>query len=133
MRKGKLIKALRKDFDIKVKRFSTYDFEIIKASKIYYLKVVNISSTHQITINSKHIWNLKKGKINGIKFKTLNSELLNLKEFNKFDNKIIVFTDKPYKVFKALNESDLKDISDEKVINDIFVTYELSKLIKHIK
>ena len=133
MRKGKLIRALKRDYEVNVKYYSHYDFEIKVDSKTYYVKVLNVSLTHQVTINSKYVWNLKKGKLSGIKFVTLDSELLNLKEFNKLDNKIIIFTNKPYKILKVLNESDLKDISNEKIVNNIFITHDLDDLIEYIK
>jgi hypothetical protein len=79
------------------------------------------------------VWSLKKGKIKGIKFNTITSELLNLKEFNKFENKIIIMTNKPYKLLKALNESDLKDISNEKVVNNIFITSDIIELVEYLK
>ena len=44
-----------------------------------------------------------------------------------------MFTNKPYKLLKALNESDLIDISEESEINDIFVTYDISKLLEYLE
>ncbi len=133
MRKGKIIKNLKEKYEVKTKYFKDYDLEVSNKSKTYYIKVLNISSNHQITVNSKLIWNIKKGKVDGIKFNTLDSVLLSLKEFNKLDNKIIIFTNKPYKLLKALNESDLIDISAESEINDIFITYDISKLLEYME
>ncbi|KFZ26261.1 MAG: hypothetical protein KQ78_01506 [Candidatus Izimaplasma bacterium HR2] len=133
MRKGKIIKNLKEKYEVKTKYFKDYDLEVSNKSKTYYIKVLNVSNNHQITVNSKLIWNIKKGKLDGIKFNTLDSILLSLKEFNKLDNKIIMFTNKPYKLLKALNESDLIDISEETEINDIFVTYNISKLVEYMK
>ena len=133
MRKRKIIKNLKEKYDVKIKYFKEYDLEVSSKSKTYYIKVLNVSSNHQITINSKLIWNIKKGKIDGIKFNTLDSVLLSLKEFNKLDNKIIMFTNKPYKLLKVLNESDLIDISEESKINDIFVTYDISKIVEYME
>ena len=133
MRKGKIIKNLKEKYEVKTRYFKDYDLEVSNKSKTYYIKVLNVSNNHQITVNSKLIWNIKKGKLDGIKFNTLDSVLLSLQEFNKLDNKIIMFTNKPYKLLKALNESDLIDISEESEINDIFVTYDISKLLEYLE
>jgi hypothetical protein len=133
MRKKEILKKLKKHYNVNVKLFGEYDFEVVTESKTYYLKVLNITVNHQVTINSKIIWNLKKGVINGIRFKTASSSLLNLEEFNKLDNKIIVFTSKPFKVLKALNESDLLDISDTNEVNETFFTSDIEELIGYIK
>jgi hypothetical protein len=133
MRKREIGKNLKQYFNVKSKFLGDYDFKVDGNTKSYYIKVLNITDNHQVTINSKLIWSLKKGKIKGIKFNTISSELLNLKEFNKLENKIIIMTNKPYKLLKALNESDLKDISDEKIVNNIFITSDFIELIEHIK
>ena len=133
MRKREIGKNLKQHFSVESKFLGNYDFKVIGNSKSYFIKVLNVTKNHQVTINSKLIWSLKKGKIDGIKFNTITSELLNLKEFNKLDNKIIVLTNKPYKLLKALNESDLKDISNEKVVNNIFITSDIIELIEYIK
>lgn len=132
MRKGKIKKVLKKYFTVKTMYYPIYDFVVKTDSKSYFIKVLNVTSNHQITVNSRDIWNLKKGKINGIRFNTISSELLKLKDFNKLDNKIIVLTNKPYKILKVLNESDLKDISNELFINDIFITYDIDELLNHL-
>ena len=133
MRKREILKNLKKKFEVDVKYFNEYDFEVITDSKSYFVKVLNITENHQITINSKLIWNIKKGKIHGIKFNTVSSVFLNLREFNKLENKIIVLTNKPHKLLRVLNESDLEDVSEEKVINDVFIAYSIDELIEHIK
>lgn len=133
MRKRELIKDLRVKYDVKIKRFGDFDFEIITSTKSFHVKVLNITVNHQITINSKLIWDIKRGKIKGIKFNTISSELLNLKEFNKLENKIVFLTNSPYKLLKALNESDLKDISNELIVNDIFITSNILELFNFLK
>ena len=132
MRKRGIVKKLRSEYEVNTKLFGIYDFEIVKESKSYYVKVLNITKNHQITVNSKLIWNIKRGRVDGIKFNTISSDLLNLSEFNKLENKIIVLTNKPYRLLKALNESDLKDISEESVVNEIFVTSDFLRLKEYI-
>ncbi len=133
MRKREIGKNLKQYFNVKTKFLGDYDFKVDRDAKSYYIKILNITDNHQVTINSKLVWSLKKGKIKGIKFNTITSELLNLKEFNKLENKIIVMTSKPYKLLKALNESDLKDISNEKVVNNIFITSDIIELVEYLK
>lgn len=133
MIKREIIKKIRKKYKVNTKRFDIYDFEIIGESNTYHVKVLNITNSHQITINSKIIWELKKGKLNGIRFKTLSSELLSINKFNNYKNKIILLTEKPYKILKVLNESGLKDISEKEIIDDIFVTSDIDELIRYIK
>ena len=133
MRKREIIRNLRKHYNVNTKLFSEYDFEVVTDKKSYFVKVLNVTSDYQVTINSKKIWDLKKGNVSGIRFKTVSSSLVNLEDFNKLDNKVIVFISKPYKVLKALNESDLLDISEVKVVNNIFITSNIEELIEHLK
>lgn len=132
MKKREVIRKLKENFDVNIKYFGVYDFSFVKGSKTYHVKVLNVSSSHQITINSRSIWELKRGRIRGIKFDTIDSKLESLEEYNRLNNKIIFLTEKPFKILKVLNESDLEDISDEKLIFDTFVTHKLSELISHI-
>jgi len=133
MRKREIIKKLKRIYKIKTKSLGVYDFEVITDNKSYFVKIINITNNYQVTINSKIIWDLKKGTINGIRFKAVSSNLISLKEFNKLENKVVIFTSKPYKVLKVLNESDLLDISNEKTVNDIFITSKIEDLIEYIK
>lgn len=132
MRKKEIFKNLKNKYNVTNKHFSVYDFKVVTDNKTYYVKVLNLTTNHQVTINSKNIWNLKKGVINGIRFKTVTSSLVNFEEFNKLDNKIVVFTSKPYKVLKVLNESDLLDISNIKEVNNTFITSDIEEVIEHI-
>lgn len=133
MRKRELIKRLKNQFSINKKLLNDYDFEVFTGTKSYFVKVLNISNNYQITVNSKLVWNLKKGIVDGIRFKSTSSSLLQIKEFNKLENKIVFFSSKPYKILKAINESDLIDISDKNVVNDIFITSEINELIEYLK
>ena len=133
MRKRELIRNIKEKYQVNIKYFGDYDFEVKGSLESYFVKVLNITENHQITINSKVIWNLKKGKIKGIKFNTTSSKFIHLKEFNKYKNKIIVFTSKPYKILKALNESDLIDISTDSLVNDIYFTSNINDILSYIK
>ena len=132
MRKKEIIKKLRTEFKVKSNRFGNYNFEVISGNKSYFVRVLNITINHQITINSKIIWDLKKGVTSGIRFKTISSNLINLEEFNKLDNKVIFLTSKPFKILKALNESDLLDVSNDNVVNETFITSDITEFIGYL-
>jgi hypothetical protein len=62
------------------------------------------------------MWEIKYGKQVGSRFNTTSTKLINLKNFQTLNNKMIVFKAQPYKIYKHINESDLIDISDSKEI-----------------
>lgn len=103
---------------IKRKFFKEYTYDLTLDGTIYHILKINIHKNTILSINSKNIWEVKYGKADGPNFKTNSKELINLKKFNALENKIIVFKEKPYKILKYLNESDIIDISNEKVIFD---------------
>lgn len=127
MNKRKLLKFLQKDFDISKTKNASYDFNIIINNKTYQLLVVPSSETSQLTINSPIIWEMAKGRINGIRYKKTSSNLLRLTEYNKQVNKLVYLTNTPYRILKYLNESDVIDISNESVINDIRIIKDVSE------
>lgn len=133
MKKRQCIKTMKESFVVNQMFFSDYDLKIINDNKQYHAKFIHTSPNHQIVINSNDIWEVKRGRLKGIRFETISSEIINFKEFNKLDNKIIIFSAKPNKVLKVLNESDLLDVSGERVYNDLFVSYDVSQIIEHVK
>ncbi len=118
-------RELEKEYIIKKRSSRYYDFIIILNDKEYIVKFLNIKINTLITINSIDIWNLKIGKADGIRFKSSSSNLLNLGEFMKQENKIILLKNKPYKILQHINESDIIDISNS-IKNDS--TYIISNL-----
>jgi hypothetical protein len=115
----KILKAIFPEAQIKKVFFHTYDYDLIKDHEVFHIKILNVNKNTILSINSKFIWEIKTGKPSGISFKTTSSTLINLKEFNKKKNKIIVFKEKPYKILKYINESEVVNISNQKEINDI--------------
>ena len=111
--------------------FKDYNFEITKDGVTYYVMKLGISSRNILTINSKHIWSIKSGKVSGVQFKTTSHRLINIKDFNRFPNRIIILKSKPYKILKYINESDIIDISTERIIHDTIVISDLHQL-KHL-
>ena len=63
----------------KKKKFNSYDFEVITPNNSYSIKMINLTSNHLVTINSSTIWQIKRGKISGLKFQELDSNLLKCK------------------------------------------------------
>jgi hypothetical protein len=59
------------------------------------------------------MWEIKKGKVSGIRFIQYNSTLIKLKGFMQKEYRVVILTNKPYKILKQINESDIKDVSNE--------------------
>ena len=85
------------------------------------MKILNISLNTILSLNSKYVWELKKGKISGIRFIPYSSNIINLKDFMEKENKVIILTKMPYKIFKQINESDIEDVTNEKLINNVLL------------
>ncbi len=90
----------------------SYNYTIIVDGNTHYIKVLNVSKSNIISINSKFVWEIKTGKPNGINFKTHSKTMLDMTEFNRLNNQIVVFKGKPYKILKYINESEVIDISE---------------------
>ncbi len=85
----------------------------------YHIKIISISEKQILTINSKYIWEIKSGKINGLSFKEISKQKIKLKLFLQYKNPIIVLKNKPYKIYQYINESEIIDISNTDSIYDI--------------
>lgn len=132
MRKRQISRILKENFKVTQMFFSSYDFKVFNGNHRFNIKVINVLSTHQVTINSPDIWEIKKGRIKGIRFEEISSESVKLDEFNNLDNRIIFLANKPFKLLKALNESDLLDISGKNEIDNMFVSSDILKIIQYI-
>lgn len=108
--------------------FKDYNFIVTDNRKEYHIKILNVNKNSILSINSKHIWEIKKGKVNGIKFKTISKTLIDMRSFNKLSNKVILFRNKPYKILKFINESEVVDISDSKEIFDIKIYNSIKEM-----
>jgi len=133
MRKRQISKILKESFKVTQMFFSECDFKVDNGNDTFHVKVINVLSTHQVTVNSQDIWEIKKGRIKGIRFEAISSDIVNLSEFNKLDNKIIFLANKPFKLLKVLNESELLDISGKNEFDNMFVSSDILKIIEFIK
>ncbi|MCK5388515.1 MAG: hypothetical protein KAJ22_04455 [Candidatus Izimaplasma sp.] len=122
MTKRQIIKIIKSEYKTEKRSDRSHDIILYLNKKKYYLKVVNISSNVLLSINSKFVWEVKKGKISGIRFIKYSSTLIDLKSFIKKENKIVVLTNRPYKILKQLNESDIIDVSTKDYVHNIFIT-----------
>ncbi len=130
--KKELETLLGRDYQVKKVRFKSHHFEIAKEDKTYHILKLGISSRNILTINSEHIWDIKSGKISGINFKTTAHHLIDMREFNKLPNRVIILKSKPYKILKHINESDIIDISKERYIHDTLVLRNINELKQYI-
>ena len=106
--------------------FGDHDFEITANERTYYIMFIKVGPNTQLTVNSKTHIELATGRLEGIRFKKRQSTLLNLRNFSTKKNKIIFLLGKPFRMLKYLNESDIVDISKDKVVHDyhIFNTFK---------
>ena len=134
MKKKEILSILRSNnFEIKKKVFGKYDFEVITENNVYALKIVNLTSNHMVTVNSRTMWEIKRGKISGLKFQALDKSLLNIKDFMEKEKRIVMFSEKPYKIMKHINESDIVDVSSEEIINNTLLTSNIDRVVDYIK
>lgn len=118
------ISRLKKQYpSAKIKKSNILGDEYIVClhDKTYNIKVLGVTRKSILTINSPKIWQIKFGKVMMNRFKTSSSRIINLSQFNKLENRVVVFKSKPYKILKHLNESDIIDISSSKTINETMV------------
>ena len=124
--KRKMIKDLKTDYRISNNKHC--DFVISNNQINYHVLIVNTSKSTQLTINSPKVWEVAKGKIDGIRYRKTSSNLIDLKSYILLENKIVYLTEKPYKILKHLNESDIVDVSDKGIIDGISIVKSLKEL-----
>ncbi len=132
MTKRQIIKNLKNNYPTLKKEDSSHDLVVLLNDLKYYIKILNLSANTILSFNSKTVWEIKKGKISGIRFLQYSSTLLKMAEFIKKENKILLLTNKPYKILKQINESEIVDVSEEQFVHDIFITQDLFSLKKSI-
>lgn len=96
-----------------------YQYRVTTSDTTYHVKVLPVTRRHLLTINSKYIWNIKTGSAKGLQYKTHRSQLIDMRDFFQYDNPVVVFKARPYKILKYLNESDIVDISSESSVHGI--------------
>jgi len=110
-----------------------YTYKLVKDENTYHILVLKVSRTNMVTVNSKKIWNIKSGSIDGIRYITSSSRLIQLEDFLQLENPIIVYKNPPYKTLKYLNESDVIDISDQTEVNGITVFQSFKQFIEEFQ
>jgi len=132
MTKRQIMKFLKSEYNTEKRSDNSHSIILIIDNIKYYVKIINTTSNVLVSLNSKSVWEIKKGKISGIRFIKHSSILIDLKKFMTKEHKIIILTNKPYKIMKQVNESDIIDVSDEQYVHNIFITNNL-QLIRNIK
>ena len=122
MTKRQIIKILKREYETEKRNDYSHDIILIFKDKKYYVKIVNVASNNLLSLNSRYIWEIKKGRVSGIRFIQHSSTLINLKAFMKLENRVVFLTNKPYKILKQLNEADIIDVSNEYYIHDTHIT-----------
>ena len=122
MTRRQILKALKKEYVTKKREDNSHNIIILLNDKEIYVKIVSVSSNTIFSFNSKFMWEIKKGKVSGIRFIQHSSTLIKLKGFMQKENRVVILTNKPYKILKQINESDIEDVSDENYVHGILVT-----------
>lgn len=112
--------------------FKPYTHTITVQDTTYHIYQLSVTPHNQLTIHSKHIWNLQSGKVDGVRYITRSKRLINLSSFHALPNPLYLFKNKPYKILKYINESDIIDISDQTEINGIPIFYSIEQLKEHL-
>ena len=103
--------------------FKDYDYMVQHNTETYYVKKIGASHRTILSINSKYVWEIRRGRPDGLNFKTSGKTMIDMKEFSKRKNKIVVLDSKPYKILKYLNESEVEDITNETEVHDIKICH----------
>jgi hypothetical protein len=113
--------------------FKPYQYRIEHETQTYHVKVLHITSRHILTINSANIWNIKTGSVQGLQYKTRSSHLIDLSELFQYPNVVIVFKQRPYKILRYRNESDIDDISGAAEINGTPIYSNLASFLHDLR
>lgn len=118
MTKREIIKKLKSEYNYKKRSDFSHDLIVVINEAEYHIKILNTSANIQLTLNSKYIWDLKRGRVAGLIFKGYSSTLIDVRNFMKKSNRIVILTNKPYKILMYLNESEIVDVSDKEIIHE---------------
>ncbi|QMS84569.1 hypothetical protein [Candidatus Xianfuyuplasma coldseepsis] len=120
-------------YHVKRKYFGTYTYQITKDNLTYHVLVLPTSRSHLVTINSKYIWNIKSGAIQGARFVTRSVKTIKMNEFLKLQNPIVVFKNSPYKILKYINESEVVDITTSLDAHDLTILPTKQSIVPWLK
>ncbi len=121
-------KYLKKSYLTRKKHNNSHDLIIRTRDCECHVKIMKASSNTQVTINSKEVWEFKRGRVNGLRFKEYSKTLYDISRFMELENRIIILTNKPYRIYKYINESEVVDVSNEICIYNTSVTSDLSEI-----
>jgi hypothetical protein len=119
-------------YQIKKVRFKPFQYIITYNNKTYHVLQINLSSSNQLTIHSKHVWNIQYGRVDGARYKTRGKKLLYLDRFHQLENPIYYLKNKPYRILQYINESDIVDISAQHSIHGIPLFYSLQSIEEYL-
>ena len=114
----KEIKKIMKNYPIFKSNRYEYDYRFMD----HYIKILDTNSNTQLTINSPTVYEIHKGKRDGSRFIRKNSKINRLQ---KSDKVIFVLLDKPYRILKHINESELEDISSKAQVHKMKFAHTL--------
>lgn len=120
-------------YHVKRKYFGTYTYQISTKDTVYHVLVLPTSRSHLVTINSKYIWNIKSGSIQGARFVTRSVKTVKMDAFLKLTNPIVVFKNIPYKVLKYINESEVVDITTTLDAHNVTILPTKESIVPWIK
>ncbi len=132
MKKRQIIETLKQEYQTLKKEDASHQLIVLLNGKKVYVKIVNISANAIFSFNSKTVWEIKKGKISGIRFIQTSSTFLKTETFMDKTDKVIIFTTRPYKILRQINEADIEDVSEQAMVNGVLVISEplmLNKLL----
>lgn len=95
--------------------FKPYDY----ISDDYYYKQLSTTNKSILTFNSKEYVVIKYGSIKHGRFKTRKTSAFRLNLIPKDKQLCLLLKQTPYKIYQYINESEIKDVSDETDVFDI--------------
>lgn len=117
MTKRAIKKQLSSLYKVEKASNNSYDFNIVVKGIVYAVKFISVKANTQMTINSPYIWELQTGKLSGIRFIKRSSQRIDLRPYNKQENKIVFLMGNPFRMLKYLNEADIVDITGAKEVH----------------
>jgi DNA helicase TIP49 (TBP-interacting protein) len=133
MNKRKLYKELSAHFKVEKRLHSSGDFVVVVEDKEIVIKMIKVPRNAQVTFNSKRIVEVASGYLNGIRYMKKNVSLIDLDDLYESRDVVLLFSMKPFRVLKYLNESDIEDVSDKNQIHGYNVFYDMSMVVNYLE
>jgi len=110
-----MIKTLKRYCDVKKIVMKPYDFVCHHRENIYHIKAIRFSGAAIITFYSRNHLSIKSGKVKNGRFITKKERIIRLDGFADIKQGVILFDKEPFKILEQLNESDIVEITGNKV------------------